>query len=228
MTKLHMIGETRVGANEYYYAIEEMQIRGSCFCYGHASECIKINGIQYDKDDIDNSNMVFSQCKCEHFTMGENCEKCLPLYNDRPWRPGIGAQPNECKKCDCNSHASSCTFNQDLWEASGRVTGGVCDNCQHNTYGINCERCKPNFYHDKSLPFYHPNACKPCKCHPVGTISYNVEAYVCQDSTCKCKAFVTGESCDTCENGYWNLSLDNGEDGCLSINNLILNYRKNF
>ena len=45
--------------------------------------------------------MVFLQeaavCVCGHNTMGTNCEKCKPLYNNRPWLVGYGNQANECQ-----------------------------------------------------------------------------------------------------------------------------------
>ena len=28
----------------------------------------------------------FSKCKCERNTAGSNCEKCLPLFNNKPYR----------------------------------------------------------------------------------------------------------------------------------------------
>ena len=28
----------------------------------------------------------FSKCKCERNTAGSNCEKCLPLFNNRPYQ----------------------------------------------------------------------------------------------------------------------------------------------
>ena len=33
-----------------------------------------------------------------------------------------------------------------VFAASGQTSGGVCENCQHNTEGKNCEICIPGYY----------------------------------------------------------------------------------
>lgn len=50
-----------------------------------------------------------------------------------------------------------------MYEQSGRVSGGVCDNCKHNTQGQHCEECMPFFYRDPQEPLDSPYVCK-CKC----------------------------------------------------------------
>ena len=163
LTKLYMFGDDLIDKSDesmskYFYAVNEMKLLGSCFCNGHASECIQARDIQYDKESI--NEMIHSVCKCEHNTHGQNCEKCLALYNDRPWLPGRYDQTNECRKCNCHNHATSCRFDSELYRLSNGSTGGICENCMHNTEGYNCERCKRNFYRDTSVPFESPFACK--------------------------------------------------------------------
>lgn len=42
--------------------------------------------------------------------------------------------------------------------------GGVCLNCQHNTEGINCHKCKPGFYRPRNKPINATDVCQPCQC----------------------------------------------------------------
>lgn len=69
-------------------------------------------------------------------------------------------------ECNCNDHADSCHFDQAVYEYSGRVSGGVCDNCKHNTQGQHCESCMPFFYKDPREDIRSPYAClRKCPLH---------------------------------------------------------------
>jgi len=43
------------------------------------------------------------------------------------------------------------------------VGGGVCINCQDNTQGINCEKCKPFYFRPSGVDAIDKDACR-CKC----------------------------------------------------------------
>uniref|UniRef100_A0A8C4VZ58 Netrin-1 n=1 Tax=Gopherus evgoodei TaxID=1825980 RepID=A0A8C4VZ58_9SAUR len=192
-----------------HYAIYDLIVRGSCFCNGHAEECQLANGTG------NTENVVHGKCVCRHNTAGNHCERCEPLYNDQPWKPGDGktGAPNECRKCRCHNHADSCHFNLSVWLASGKHSGGICDNCKHNTEGHRCQRCKPGFYRDRGKPMSSPEVCKPCSCQPMGSANATFSrSWRCHPKTgfCYCKPGVAGPNCDRCLMGYWGL----GENGC--------------
>ncbi|KAI1231066.1 Laminin subunit beta-3, partial [Lamprotornis superbus] len=110
-------------------------------------------------------------------------------------------------RCDCNGHSSSCHFDPELYQASGGASGGVCDHCQHNTEGNNCERCKANYFRNPRRELSHPEACLPCECDPDGT----VPGSACDPGTgrCVCKDNVQGERCHLCKPGFAQLAAAN-------------------
>lgn len=50
-------------------------------------------------------SQVHGKCVCRHNTAGDHCERCAPLYNDRPWQPadGLTGAPHECRS-ESNKH----------------------------------------------------------------------------------------------------------------------------
>ncbi|KAF7246577.1 Laminin subunit beta-4 [Varanus komodoensis] len=226
-TKLHTLGDTLLGQKQhdplekYYYALYEMVVRGSCFCHGHASSCGP--GQNLRGDVFHDPGMVHGNCLCEHNTEGLSCERCKDFYNDAPWRPAEGSQENACQKCECNGHSESCHFDMAVYLSTNHVSGGVCEDCQHNTVGQHCDRCKLFFYQDPQKAISDPHACIPCACDPDGTL-YNG---LCDGHTdpalgtvagqCHCKENVEGVHCDKCKPNFYGLS---GSDplGCQSCN----------
>ncbi|MGH0162052.1 UNVERIFIED_CONTAM: hypothetical protein FKN15_042284 [Acipenser sinensis] len=195
-TKLHTLGDNLLDSRaeikeKYYYAMYELVVRGNCFCYGHASECAPISGI---RDDIE--GMVHGRCVCKHNTQGLNCEQCDDFYNDKPWRPAEGRNTNACKKCNCNSHSNRCHFDMAVYLATGNASGGVCDDCLHNTMGRSSCDCDP----DGSL---NGGICDGHDDPTQGMIA----------GQCRCKDHVEGPRCDKCKSGFFGLSSDNPK-GC--------------
>lgn len=217
-TKLHTLGDDLLDnraeiQEKYYYAITDMTVRGSCSCYGHASRCLPLPGVESKTD------MVHGRCECTHNTKGLNCELCEDFFNDLPWKPAIGKTPNACKRCNCNNHAATCHFDAAVYDSTAKVSGGVCDDCQHNTMGTNCEQCKQFYYQDPDLDIQNPEICKPCDCDPRGSL----DEAICDPLTdvatnqeagkCHCKTNIDGRRCDNCKNGFWNF-VGNSTDGC--------------
>ena len=40
---------------------------------------------------------LFRKCKCLHNTCGDNCEKCCPQYNQKPYRPSTREKAASCE-----------------------------------------------------------------------------------------------------------------------------------
>ena len=125
--------------------------------------------------------------------------------------------------CNCNGHADSCHYDERIYQSNldngVQGSGGVCDSCQHNTEGTQCDSCIITYYQDPNLPLNDTNICQKCDCEPDGT----TDGGECDPRTdeleglvagkCHCKKFTDGPRCDQCKNGYWNRTAEN-EDGC--------------
>ncbi|CAK9251930.1 unnamed protein product, partial [Sphagnum jensenii] len=110
--------------------------------------------------------------------------------------------------CNCNNHATRCHFDPAVYEATGKESGGVCDECQHNTMGRNCEQCKPYFYRDPGRRIedqYVCQRCKACDCDLGG--SYDGSCDI-ASGQCNCRPHVTGRRCDTPDQSYFVPYLD--------------------
>ena len=98
-------------------------------------------------------------------------------------------------------------------QASGNTSGGVCDECQHNTEGIHCQFCLESFYKDPEKELNHPDVCLPCNCNLDGTVRFGDTgdtscASMVEEGEvagqCNCKTHVGGRQCDRCAPGVLN------------------------
>ncbi|KAL0968579.1 hypothetical protein UPYG_G00268800 [Umbra pygmaea] len=214
-TRLITLGDTlfeRQKSNvqdKYYYALYEMVVRGSCFCHGHASMCMPVDGSRGDA--FSEPGMIHGRCVCQHNTVGTNCEKCQEFYNDAPWRPASQNNPHVCRRCNCHGHSETCHFDIVQYQASGGISGGVCENCQHDRVGPHCEQCRPYHYQDPQLPLDDPRGCIPCDCNPSGSLENGLCDPV--SGRCLCKENVAGERCDRCKFGFYGLRQED-PTGC--------------
>uniref|UniRef100_A0A452UN83 Laminin EGF-like domain-containing protein n=1 Tax=Ursus maritimus TaxID=29073 RepID=A0A452UN83_URSMA len=65
--------------------------------------------------------------------------------------------------CDCNGKSRQCVFDAELHRHTGN--GFRCLNCNDNTDGPRCERCKDGFYRQRER-----DRCLPCNCHTKGSV----------------------------------------------------------
>uniref|UniRef100_H2Y3Y6 Netrin-1 n=1 Tax=Ciona savignyi TaxID=51511 RepID=H2Y3Y6_CIOSA len=169
-----------------YYAINDISIGGICKCNGHAERCLMKKG-----------KMV---CDCKHKTTGPNCDMCKAFHMDRPPQRATKTDANECIACNCNMHAKRCRFNHDLFEKSGRISGGVCVKCRHNTDGRYCHFCKAGYYrNNKTKSISDKRTCKLCDCNRVGSLGKHCDR---DTGQCVCKEHVTRRKCNFCAKGY--------------------------
>ncbi|XP_075996664.1 laminin subunit beta-4 [Genypterus blacodes] len=209
-TRLFTLGDTLLGRrrrnplDKYFYAVYDMVVRGSCFCNGHASQCVSVDGGRGDV--FTQRGMVHGRCVCQRNTAGENCERCQEFHYDSPWRPGGEHTSQICRRCNCHGHSESCHFDQARYESTGGLSGGVCDHCRHERAGPQCEQCRAFTYQDPQRAPEDPHACIPCDCNPAGSQGGGQ----CDPLTgrCVCKENVEGRRCDRCKHGAFGLRQD--------------------
>uniref|UniRef100_A0A667Z1C3 Si:ch211-241e1.3 n=1 Tax=Myripristis murdjan TaxID=586833 RepID=A0A667Z1C3_9TELE len=94
-----------------------------------------------------------------------------------------------CVPCDCNGLANECDDRT-----------GKCLNCQYNTAGDHCERCKEGYYGNPAQ-----RTCRVCPCpSEVASKSFAVG---CREISgafqCICRTGYTGERCERCAPGFY-------------------------
>ncbi|KAM6959561.1 netrin-1 [Tautogolabrus adspersus] len=167
-------------------ALSDLQVGGRCKCNGHASRC--------RRDDTGRA-----VCMCEHHTAGPDCDVCEDFYCDRPWHRATPTHPNPCVACECNGHSNKCRFSMEVFQQSGRRSGGVCQKCRHHTAGRHCQYCQNGYTRDHSKPLNNRKACQPCQCHPLGAVGRWCNQ---TSGQCLCRDGVTGLRCNRCAPGY--------------------------
>ncbi|CAG0898967.1 unnamed protein product [Cyprideis torosa] len=180
----------------YYYSIKDISIGGRCVCNGHAGRCEK-----WDPND------KFKRlCNCEHNTCGASCERCCPFFVQKKWRQPTATDAFECEPCNCFGHSNQCEYDEEVdqqglsLDIQGRYEGGgVCQNCQHNTDGINCNKCKPGFYRPWGKQLNDTDVCQPCQCNNF----YSTGSCADGDGKCECRAEFQPPNCDACSPGYY-------------------------
>ncbi|XP_055952530.1 laminin subunit alpha-1-like isoform X1 [Argiope bruennichi] len=206
-------------SRRYFYSIKDISVGGRCACSGHADTCTT---------DGSTGRLL---CKCEHNTCGENCDKCCPLYNQKPFNQGTSDNAAICEKCECYGHSDQCHYEQIVADKRLSINtrgkyegGGVCDSCKHHTAGLNCEHCEDGYYRPSQVPRNHTKPCRKCQCSgpgmtglcvkddshlleglPPGYFVISSFSFRCgEPGDCFCKAGFAGKNCESCDIGYKN------------------------
>ncbi|ALC38654.1 CG7466 [Drosophila busckii] len=168
-------------------------VRGSCVrpnvcqCdFGYVGENCSIQCLCNGHSNCESSSRLDICLECHNHTMGEQCEKCQPLFVGDP-RDGGACQP--CSDY-CHGHSDVCVaydsdpavFNMTRSELerilpAGPTHNATCLRCANHTAGDRCDSCLTGYFRgSEDLQ----RACQPCQCHGHGNI---------------CDA-VTGEKCN--------------------------------
>ncbi|VVC37186.1 Hypothetical protein CINCED_3A012310 [Cinara cedri] len=177
-----------------FYSIKDIFIGGRCICNGHAKKC---------KQMLENTE---PSCDCLHNTCGSRCDRCCPLYNQRPWKSG----PVICEKCQCHGHATECQYDPIVDEEKSSLDiygtysgGGICINCSKHTTGTNCEMCEIGWYRPINVEPDDPEPCIPCNCYPEGSDgSLCIPDKETGVGICNCLKGYFGAKCNECAPGY--------------------------
>jgi laminin, alpha 3/5 len=96
--------------------------------------------------------------------------------------------------------------------------GGICQDCRHNTKGINCNQCQDRYYRPYGK---HWNETDVCTCesstcrwefssiHPLTPTACNCDHFYstgnCAEETghCECRIEFQAPNCDSCAEGYF-------------------------
>ncbi|XP_053865478.1 basement membrane-specific heparan sulfate proteoglycan core protein isoform X4 [Malaclemys terrapin pileata] len=129
------------------------------------------------------------ECRCPIGYSGLSCERCDARFERVREGPYLGT----CSGCNCHGHSSSCDR-----------AFGYCLNCQHNTEGPQCNKCKPGFFGDATRG--NATACRSCPCpYTVSTRRFSDTCFLDTDGQATCDACAqgyTGRRCESCAPGY--------------------------
>ncbi|OPJ86308.1 hypothetical protein AV530_011445 [Patagioenas fasciata monilis] len=129
------------------------------------------------------------ECRCPVGYTGLSCQRCAARFERVTGGPYLGT----CSGCGCHGHSSTCD-----------PVFGHCLNCQHNTEGPQCEKCKPGFFGDATKGT--ATACHPCPCpYTEPSRRFSESCFMDTDGQATCDACApgyAGRRCERCAPGY--------------------------
>uniref|UniRef100_A0A0P4VVW3 Laminin subunit alpha n=1 Tax=Scylla olivacea TaxID=85551 RepID=A0A0P4VVW3_SCYOL len=180
----------------YFYSVKDVSIGGRCVCNGHADVC----------DITDPNDQYKLQCRCQHNTCGAQCESCCPGFIQKKWRQASYQDNFVCEPCNCHGHTDECIYSEEVnaqmlsLDIYGNFEGGgVCQNCRHNTAGINCDQCQAGYFRPYDKELNDTDVCQPCDCN------FFYSTGNCAEGTgeCECRPAFLPPYCDQCNEGYY-------------------------
>nr|XP_033778769.1 basement membrane-specific heparan sulfate proteoglycan core protein isoform X4 [Geotrypetes seraphini] len=161
--------------------------------YNNRTANVGLSDVVMDTTTVESTSLGLAQgveeCRCPAGYLGLSCETCATKFERVPGGSYLGT----CAGCRCNGHASSCD-----------PVSGYCLNCQHNTEGPQCNKCKSGFFGDATKGT--SEACRPCPCpttDPWRRYSDTCFLDIDGQPTCdNCAPGYTGRRCERCAEGF--------------------------
>uniref|UniRef100_A0A8C8S4Q0 Heparan sulfate proteoglycan 2 n=1 Tax=Pelusios castaneus TaxID=367368 RepID=A0A8C8S4Q0_9SAUR len=159
--------------------------------YDNKMASVGLSDITMDTTTVDITSQGVAQgveeCRCPIGYSGLSCERCDAWFERVPEGPYLGT----CTGCNCHGHSSTCD----------RVFGH-CLNCQHNTEGSQCNKCKPGFFGDATRGT--ATACRPCPCpYTDPARRFSDSCFLDTDGQATCDACALGYTGRRCERDAW-------------------------
>eukprot|EP01060_Flectonema_neradi_P021855 TRINITY_DN298_c0_g1_i7.p1 TRINITY_DN298_c0_g1~~TRINITY_DN298_c0_g1_i7.p1 ORF type:complete len:6169 (+),score=1117.83 TRINITY_DN298_c0_g1_i7:8252-26758(+) len=172
-------------------------------------------------------------CDSSYFPDG-SCDKCHTGYYGNPAEP-LGCSPCSSSTPLCMYGTAKVTVVSDpsLSVPSSLVTTCTCTACKNKFYGTTCDQCDSTLYDPTACGScaasrYEFPTCKICDesvCNNRGTATVRADGKKC---LCNCnvnrwtgetcgicpEGFKQGGQCDTCEEGYFGLNLNDASTTC--------------
>ncbi|XP_024894457.1 laminin subunit alpha-3 isoform X3 [Pteropus alecto] len=162
--------------------LEDVRLRGLYFT---ETQRLTLSGVGLEEaTDTGSGRRAHNveMCACPPEYTGDSCQGCSPGY----YWDNRGLYTGRCVPCSCNGHSNRC---QD--------GSGICINCQHNTAGEHCERCKEGYYGNAIQ-----GSCSVCLCPHSNSFATGC-VVTGGNMQCSCKPGYTGTQCERCAPGYF-------------------------